>query len=99
MKGSFSLLLITMAVVVSACSPILKQMTVSSATEIFQDGQVTFYREGDLRLAEQALASNLKLLEVLLQTSPDNQELLLLASQGFGAYTFAFVEDKIATRI
>lgn len=97
MKGSFSLLLITMAVVVSACSPILKQMTISSATEIFQDGQVTFYREEDLRLAEQALASNLKLLEVFLQTSPDNQELLLLASQGFEAYTFAFVEEKIAT--
>ncbi|MFQ5989235.1 MAG: TRAP transporter TatT component family protein [Candidatus Methylomirabilales bacterium] len=71
-------------------------MTVSSTTEIFQDGQAAFYREEDLELAAQALASNLKLLEVLLQTSPDDQDLLLLASQGFGAYTFAFVEEKIA---
>jgi hypothetical protein len=55
-----------------------------------------FYREGDLILAEQALASNLKLLEAFLEASPNNPELLLQASQGFGAYTFAFVEDKIA---
>lgn len=72
-------------------------MTVASATQIFRDGLQVFYREGDLPLAEQALASNLKLLEVLLQSSPDNQDLLLQASQGFGAYAFAFVEDKIAT--
>ena len=96
MKGFLFLLPITAAVVTTACGPIVKQMTVSSATEIFQEGQAAFYREEDLQLAEQALASNLKLFEVLLQTSPDNQALLLLASQGFAAYTFAFVEDKIA---
>jgi hypothetical protein len=72
-------------------------MTISSAGEIFRDGQAAFYREGDVRLAEQALASNLKLIEVLLQTSPEDPDLLLLASQGFAAYTFAFVEEKIAT--
>ncbi len=96
MKSSLALLLITVGVVTSACRPIVKQLTVSSATEILQDGQAAFYREEDLQLAEQALASNLKLLEVLLQTAPDDQDLLLLASQGFGAYTFAFVEEKIA---
>lgn len=99
MKGFLFLLPITAAVVTAACGPILKRVTVSSATEIFQDGQAAFYREEDLQLAEQALASNLKFFEVLLQTSPDNQALLLLASQGFGAYTFAFVEDKTVTSV
>ena len=91
------LLVISTALAASACGPLLKQMTVASATEIFQDGIEAFYREGDLVLAQQALASNLKLLEVFLQSSPDNQDLLLQASQGFAAYAFAFVENKIAS--
>ena len=98
MKGLLSLFLMC-AVATSACGPFLKRMTISSATEIFRDGQAAFYREEDLHLAGQALASNLKFLEVLLETSPDNQELLLLASQGFGAYTFAFVEDAITLHL
>jgi len=97
-KGLLSLFLIT-AVATSACGPFLRRMTVSSATEIFRDGQAAFSREEDLQLAGQALASNLKFLEVLLQTSPDNQELLLLASQGFGAYTFAFVEEETTAHL
>src|SRR3990172_3450389 len=84
-----------MTILASGCGPVLKQVTVASATEIFRDGMAAFYREEDLILAEQALASNLKLLEVFLEASPDNPNLLLQASQGFGAYTFAFVEDKI----
>ncbi len=91
-----SLLLISVGLAASGCGALLKRTTVASATEIFRDGMEAFYREGDLLLAEQALASNLKLLEVFLQASPDNTDLLLQASQGFGAYAFAFVEDKIA---
>ncbi|MFQ5883036.1 MAG: TRAP transporter TatT component family protein [Candidatus Methylomirabilales bacterium] len=98
MKRFLSFLLITVALAASACGPLLKRLTVASATKIFQDGIEAFYREGDLLLAEQALASNVKLLEVFLQASPNNQDLLLQASQAFGAYTFAFVEDKIAAR-
>ncbi|MFB3144993.1 MAG: TRAP transporter TatT component family protein [Candidatus Methylomirabilales bacterium] len=91
------LVLFSVGFAASGCGPLLKHLTVASATEIFRDGQAAFLREEDLLLAEQSLASNLKLLEVFLQAAPDNQDLLLQASQGFGAYTFAFVEDKIAT--
>ncbi len=83
------------ALLTSGCGPVLKRVTVASATEIFRDGMETFYREGDLILAEQALASNVKLLEVFLQASPENETLLLQATQAFGAYAFAFVEEKI----
>lgn len=89
-------ILLSATLVVAGCGALLKRTTVASATEIFRDGMEAFYREGDLMLAEQALASNLKLLEVFLQASPDNEDLLLQTSQGFGAYAFAFVEDKIA---
>jgi hypothetical protein len=79
----------------AGCGPVLKQVTVASTTEIFRDGMAAFYREGDLPIAEQALASNLKFLEIFLEASPDNPDLLRQASQGFSTYTFAFVEDKI----
>lgn len=95
-RHSFFVVLIGAGVAVTGCGPLLKRTTVASATEIFQDGQSAYFQEGDLQLAEQALASHLKLLEVLIQASPDNADLLVQASQGFGAYTFAFVEDKIA---
>lgn len=88
--------LLIMIVLTSGCGPALKRVTVASAAEIFRDGMVAFYREEDLLVAEQALASTLKLLEVFLEASPNNEDLLLQASQGFGAYAFAFVEDKIA---
>ncbi len=96
-RGYLPVVLISAGLAASGCAPLLKRMTVASATEIFRDGQVAFSREEDLVLAQEALASHLKLLEVFLQASPDNEDLLLQASQGFGAYTFAFVEDKIAT--
>lgn len=87
--------LLIIALLASGCGPVLRRVTVASATEIFQDGMEAFYREGDLILAEQALASHLKFLEVFLQASPENETLLLQAAQAFGAYAFAFVEEKI----
>ena len=52
-------------------------------------------RETDLELAEQAIATNLKLLEGLLEVTPDNPELLLLASSSFARYAFGFIEGEI----
>ena len=51
------------------------------------------FEETDLDIAEKAIASDLKLLEGLIKTDPKNQQLLLLASQGFDAYALGFVED------
>lgn len=51
------------------------------------------YEETDLALAEHAIASDLKLLEGLIKSDPENEKLLMLACQGFGAYALGFVED------
>ncbi len=51
------------------------------------------YEESDLALAEQAIASDLKLLEGLIKSDPKNDKFLLLACQGFGSYALGFVED------
>lgn len=65
---------------------------------ILDDGMEAFYEEPDLQLAREALGSNLKLVEALIKGDPENEQLLLMASQGFSAYALAFVEDDSAER-
>ncbi len=65
---------------------------------ILNNAMESLYEETDLELAEQAIASDLKLIEGLIKTDPENDELLLMACQGFGAYSLGFVEDKSPER-
>ena len=64
-------------------------------SQMAHHGFAAYARETDLLLAEPAFAANLKLLEALLETDPQNAPLLLLAVQGFAGYTYAFVEAHI----
>lgn len=66
--------------------------------EILKDGSSAFYEESDPKLARTALESQLKLLEVLLKNDPKNSTLILQATQGFGAYSFLFLEEEEPTR-
>jgi TRAP transporter T-component len=61
---------------------------------VFETSMDAFYEESDLQIAEQAIASNLKLLEGLLKNDPENEELLLLLAQGYSGYALGFVEDE-----
>lgn len=65
---------------------------------IMDYGLEAFNEEGDLKLAEAALGSNLKLVEALIKGDPENIKLLLMASQGFNAYALAFAEDDSMER-
>jgi hypothetical protein len=76
----------------SGCS--LNRLAVRQLTPVLQNSADAVYEETDLQLAEQALASNLKLLEGLLKTDPGNRELLLLTVQGFAGYALGFAEDE-----
>ncbi|MBI3788060.1 MAG: hypothetical protein HY276_07370 [Ignavibacteriales bacterium] len=65
---------------------------------ILDYGFEAFNEESDIQLAHEALGSNLKLLEALLKGDPNNKQLLILASQGYTAYAFAFAEDDSVER-
>ena len=65
---------------------------------ILDYGFEAFNEESDLRIAGEALSSNLKLLEALIKGDPENAQLLLLASQGYSAYALAFAENDSAER-
>jgi hypothetical protein len=70
----------------------IRTIAVSTVGGIVDDGFEAFTSESDLPFAEQALPGNLKLLEVMLHSDPENERLLRLASEGYASYALAFLE-------
>jgi len=79
------------ALLLSGC---IQQIAVSTVGGIVDDGFEGFTEEADLAFARDALPGNLKLIDVLLKSEPDNERLLRLASQGYNSYALAFLEDS-----
>ena len=59
-----------------------------------EKGRAAFERESDLDIAETALASNLKLLEAILEQDPESIPLKLFLAEGYALYAMAFAEDR-----
>ena len=90
--GLFALLLAT-AMASSSCS-LVSQMAVSSLADTFAAGEAVFRSDDDLELVGAAMASNLKLLETILASSPEHRGMLLSAAKGFLLYGYGFVEPQ-----
>lgn len=73
----------------------MTRMAADQTASILMRALPAYDRETHLEFAEQAIAGNLKLLEGLLEVTPDNADLLFLASSGFARYAFAFIEERI----
>lgn len=76
----------------------IQTIAIRSMGGIMDYGFEAFNEEPDLQLAQEALGSNLKLLEALIKADPGNEKILLLASQGYSAYALAFAEDDSVER-
>jgi len=81
--------------VASGC---VQQIAVSTIGDIVDQGFPSILEESDLEFAEQALPANLKLLEVMLRSDPENRQILLLLCEGYSSYALGFVEDQDAGR-
>ena len=79
--------------VLSSCS--LRTMAVREVSEIISDGLPAFERDDDLILLEDALPANIKLLEAMLESDPENSKVLGLLTQMYASYSFGFVERKL----
>ncbi|HLF15474.1 MAG TPA: TRAP transporter TatT component family protein [Bacteroidota bacterium] len=75
-----------------------QQIAVGSLTGIMEDGFLVLNEESDLALAEAGIASNLKLLESVLRSEPDNDRVLLMTCRGYASYAMGFVEDADPVR-
>lgn len=73
----------------------MTRLAANQTTKVLLRATPTYDRESDLELAERSSMSNLKMLEGLLEVTPDNEDLLLLTSSSFTRYTFGFVEEQI----
>lgn len=78
--------------VINGCS--LQKIALRSTTNLLNNGVQAIYQEPDLQIAEQAIASNMKLLEGLYQSDPRNKDILMLLTQGYASYSLGFVEDE-----
>jgi len=76
----------------TGCS--IERLAVRSTTGLIENSLESIEEETDLILAEQSIASNLKLLEGLIKSDPGNRNLLLLAARGFTSYALGFVEHE-----
>lgn len=90
MKIRFVLILCPLFLFLS-CS--LQKMTIRAMKPIISNSFQSLFEESDLVLAKSAIEADLKLLEALLKSDPENRELLLFAAQGFSSYALGFVED------
>jgi hypothetical protein len=71
----------------------IQTIATNTVGSIVYEGFPALTEEEDLDFAGKALPANLKLLEVMLRSNPENRELLLLLSQGYSSYALGFVED------
>ncbi len=76
----------------AGCS--INRLAVKATASVIDKGLPAIYREKDPQFAREALPANLKLMEVLLESDPGNQALLLDAAMGFCGYSFMFIEGE-----
>lgn len=81
-----ALLLAVLLAAVAGCS--VKQMAVDVIGDALAEGGTAFVSDDDPELIREALPFALKTYEALLESSPDNRNLLLASARGFAGYAF-----------
>ncbi|HJS72923.1 MAG TPA: TRAP transporter TatT component family protein, partial [Vicinamibacteria bacterium] len=79
-----------MLVTLGGCS--LKKRAVDTFVNVLGESETVYLSEEDPELIGEALPFNLKTIETLLVSSPDNTTLLLSAAKTFSLYAYGFVE-------
>lgn len=85
-----TIVIIASALLFTGC---IQAIAINTVGGIIDNGFEALTEEQDLDFAGKALPANLKLLEVMLKSDPDNERILLLLSQGYSSYALGFVED------
>ena len=89
----FGFAVLLLAVMLTACST--RKMTVRAVSDVMVGGVAAFEEDDDLDLIERALPANIKLLEALLESDPQNRQLLVLLARLYASYSFAFFDGRI----
>lgn len=87
--------LLVLLLTLSGC---VQTIAVSTVGNIVNDGFIAITSDADIDFAGTALPGNIKLLEVMLQSDPENTVLLTLLSQGYSSYALGYLEDTSGSR-
>ena len=77
---------------VAACSP--KRFAIDKVGDALANPGTTYAADDDPELIAQAAPFSLKLIESLLESSPNHEGLLLAAASGFTQYSYGFVQQQ-----
>jgi hypothetical protein len=90
------LFILSIFLFLTGCS--INKLMIRQTGRLLDYGVEALYEETDLILAEQALASDIKLLEGMLKGDPGNTQLLLLTTQALSGYALGYAEDETPDR-
>jgi hypothetical protein len=91
-RGSAAALLLVLATALAGCS--IQKLASKSVADQLTKGPDVFGTESDPELVRDALPFGLKTMEVLLQTLPRHEGLLVTLCKGFTQYSYAFVQTE-----
>jgi tetratricopeptide (TPR) repeat protein len=77
----------------SACLP-SRKLTVGATATLLEGVAKSSYRQSDLRLLREGMPAYLMLLDGMIETWPDNEQLLITAAQTYSSFASLFVEDQ-----
>src|SRR4051812_26918624 len=84
---------VLLAVLALAGCGSIDRYALRTTVSMLERGRKAALDEPDYQLGRDAVASQLKLIETMLVSDPENRSLRRLAAEGFGGYAFLFVED------
>ncbi len=93
-RGWAGAAVVALALPLTSCSAIAG-LALNSVSGVFAEAETVFRSDDDLELVGDALAFNLKTLETLLVSSPENEMLLLSAAKAFLLYAYVVVEPGL----
>jgi len=83
--------LFMLIIFVSACSP--KKYILNQFDGVFESVESVYMSDDDPELIKEAFPFNLKIIEILLDQSPNDRDLLLTAMSSFTIYAFGFLME------
>ncbi len=72
-----------------------QKLIIKEMTQVMETGADAMEKDDDLDMLQQALPANIKMMEALLASDPQNERLLVLLARLYGSYAFLFVDGRI----
>lgn len=86
-------LLLGYAALVSGCN--MTQLAVETQADVMELAYPAIEEQMDYEFARTGIPGNLVQIDGLLRVQPENEKLLLMATQGFASYAYGFIEDEM----